>query len=53
MKQRLLTAIGVAILGAVVGIGIAFQLKMPQQAFGIALATSAVGFFLGLVFRVG
>lgn len=51
MQGRLLRAVVGAALDGGVGMGIALHLKIPSIT-GVAIATAAVGAFLGFVFRI-
>jgi hypothetical protein len=52
MKQRLVTAMITGVIGALGGVGVAIWQGMTDHMLGIALTTSIVAFFLGLVFKI-
>jgi hypothetical protein len=52
MKQKLKTALVVAVLAGIAGAGVAvWQKSEPMTGIVIVIVTSIVGFFFGLVFR--
>jgi hypothetical protein len=50
MQQRLLTALGVGLIAGIAGAAVALWIK-SDQLLGIVIATTLIGFFLGLVFK--
>lgn len=52
MKQRLITAVITGAIAAGVGFGIGFWTK-SEFTIGIVLVTATIGFFFGLIFRLG
>jgi hypothetical protein len=52
MRRRVVTAIIIALISAIIGAGISMQLNQGSNMLGITLATGIVGFLFGLAFNV-